>query len=134
MEYAERLDLPLVILSKRRESATKTEIAQVVGDVQGRRCIVIDDMISTGGTLVSVNEALLSAGALPDITIAATHGVLLPGAREKLDIDAVKAVIVTDTLAQSHRDWPKLHVVSIAPAIAAAVHAFVADGSLSPLF
>jgi ribose-phosphate pyrophosphokinase len=133
-EYAQRLDVPLVIMNKRRESSTETEVGQIVGDVEGRRCIVIDDMIATGGTLVGVNEALLAAGALPDITIAATHGLLLPGAREKLDIDEVREIVVTDTLPTPHPDWPRLRVLSIAPTIATAVHAFVADGSLSPLF
>jgi ribose-phosphate pyrophosphokinase len=75
-------------------------------------------------------KALLTAGARPEIIVAATHGVFVRGAREKLSHPAVRAVLVTDTVRVTEQDWPQLHVVSIAPLIAGAVKQIVADGSL----
>lgn len=133
-DYAERLRKPLVIMHKQRASGTETAVTRIVGDVDDRPCIVIDDMIATGGTLETVCDALLDAGARPDITIAATHGLLLGGAREKLDRQEVRRIIVTDTVVSPHPDWDKLEVVSVAPLLASAVHAFVSDGTLGGLF
>jgi ribose-phosphate pyrophosphokinase len=73
------------------------------------------------------------AGARPEILVAATHGLLVTGAREKLSHPAVRDVLVTDTVCVPKRDWPQLHVISIAPLIADAVKRLVADGSLGEL-
>jgi hypothetical protein len=80
-------------------------------------------MISTGGTVAESVTALLEAGARPEIVVVATHGLLLPGARDKLDHPAVREVLVTDTVAVADRNWPQLRVVSIAPLIAGAAGA-----------
>jgi ribose-phosphate pyrophosphokinase len=133
-DYADALGTSVAVLHKRRRSGTETEITHVVGEVRDRACLIIDDMIATGGTLVEAIEALLAAGARPDVTIAATHGLLLGGAREKLDHPAVRAVVVTDTVAVQAGDWPKLSVVTVAPVIARAIERFVADGSLADLY
>jgi ribose-phosphate pyrophosphokinase len=132
--YASRLGAPVVVLEKRRETATKTVVTHVVGDVRGRRCLVVDDIISTGGTIAESVDALLAAGALPEITIAATHGLIVDGARERLTRPGIGEVYVTDTVPVAGKEWPQLHVVSIAPLIAAAVQQFLADGSLRGLF
>ena len=79
-------------------------------------------------------EALLGAGARPEITVAATHGLLLPGARDKLGHAAVREVLVTDTVRVAEKDWPQLRVMSIAPLIAAALQRFLADGSIGDLY
>jgi ribose-phosphate pyrophosphokinase len=71
----------------------------VVGDVNDRACLIIDDMISTGGTMAESIEALLSAGARPEITIAATHGLFLEAARTNLSHGSVREIFVTDTVA-----------------------------------
>jgi ribose-phosphate pyrophosphokinase len=133
-EYARRLGTTVVVLHKQRESGTETAVTHVVGDVRDRTCLIVDDMISTGGTIAESVEALLSAGARPEIIVAATHGLLLAGARDKLTHEAIREVFVTDTLAITDRNWPHLHVISVAPLIAAAVRRFMADGSLSDLF
>ena len=133
-EYAHRLGASVAVLHKRRESGTETEVTHVVGDVSGRPCLIVDDMISTGGTIAESVKALLEAGARPGVTVAATHGLLLEGARAKLDREGVREVFVTDTVRVTTQDWPRLRVVSVAPLIAGAMRRFLADGSLSDLF
>jgi ribose-phosphate pyrophosphokinase len=119
--YAESLGLPLVALQKRRESGSKARITGMAGEVSGRSCLLVDDMISTGGTLVAAMDALLAAGARPDIRIAVTHGLLLADARELLDREELLELVVTDTVPQHHTDWEKLRVRTVATVIAAAL-------------
>jgi ribose-phosphate pyrophosphokinase len=110
-------------------------VTHIVGDVSRRACLIVDDMISTGGTVAESVTALLEAGARPEIIVVATHGLLLPGARDKLDHPAVREVLVTDTIAVAdHRHWPQLRVVSIAPLLAGALQRFLADGSIGDLY
>lgn len=132
-EFAHRLKTSVVVLHKRRESGTETKVAHLVGDVRGRACLIVDDMISTGGTMGESIEALLDAGARPEITVAATHGLLLDGARQNLSHEAVREVFVTDTVPIMNKDWPQLQVVSVAPLIARAIRQFMTDSSLSDL-
>jgi ribose-phosphate pyrophosphokinase len=133
-KYAHRLGGSVVVLHKRRESGTQTEITHLVGDVRNKPCLIVDDMISTGGTIAHAVEALIKAGARPDITVAATHGLLLAGARDRLVRSGINKIFVTDTIPISYDDWPQLHVVSIAPLLAAALQRFMTDGSLGDLF
>jgi ribose-phosphate pyrophosphokinase len=133
-EYAGRLGAPVIVLHKRRESGTETSVTHLVGEVRDRPCVIIDDMISTGGTIAESVETLLAAGTRPEITVVATHGLLLDGAREKLTHPSVRSVFLTDTVALAEEQWSHLHVVSIAPVIAAALRRFMADGSLSDLY
>ncbi len=132
--YAQCLGAPVIVLHKRRESGTQTAVTHVVGNVANRACLIVDDMISTGGTVAASVTALLAAGARPEIIVAATHGLLLPGARDQLDHPAVREVVVTDTVRVAEQDWPHLRVVSIAPLIAGALERFLADGSLGDLY
>jgi ribose-phosphate pyrophosphokinase len=132
--YAQCLNAPLVMLHKRRVSGTKTNVSHVVGDVQDRACLIVDDMISTAGTVAESIAALLAAGARPDIVVAATHGLFVLDARDKLKHPAVREVFVTDTVSVRERDWPQLHVVSVAPLIAGAVERLLANGSLGELY
>jgi ribose-phosphate pyrophosphokinase len=133
-QYAQRLGASVAVLHKQRESGTRTKVTHLVGDVRDRPCLIIDDMISTGGTIAEAVEALLKAGARPEITVAATHGVFVEGCRDKLSHKAVREVLVTDTVSVAAKDWPQLKVVSIAPVIAAAIQRFAADGSLRELY
>jgi ribose-phosphate pyrophosphokinase len=130
-EYAERLDAPLAVLHKRRESGTETRVTHLVGDVAGRPALVIDDMISTGGTLVESVRALREAGAHTHF-VAATHGLLLGGAVERLAEAGVEAVYVTDTVPTPRH--ARLRVVSVAPLLAAAMRRLARDASLQELF
>jgi ribose-phosphate pyrophosphokinase len=132
--YAQSLGASVVVLHKRRLSGAETKVTHVVGDVAGRPCLIVDDMISTGGTMAESITALLAAGARPAIMVAATHGLFVRDARKKLSHPAVCEIWATDTVSVAERGWPQLHVVSIAPLIAGAVARLMADGSLGELY
>lgn len=119
-KYAGILERPVVVLHKQRATARETVVTHVVGEVRDRPALIIDDMISTGGTIRRSIDALLEAGARQEITIAATHALLLPGAREMLEIDAVREIVATDTIPAA-TGWTKLRVVSIANVVAYAI-------------
>src|SRR5258705_5282379 len=97
-----------MVLPKRRASGTQTEVTHVVGDVTGRACLIIDDIISTGGTVAPSVTALLPAGAPPEIIVAATHGPLLAGPRGKPRHPAVREAVVTDTVSRAGSEPPPL--------------------------
>ena len=105
---------------------------RVVGEVRDQSCVIIDDMISTGGTISRSIAALLEAGARPEIYVVATHGLLLPGAREKLSHDSVCELLVTDTVPVE--PWQGLSVISIAPLIAGAIERFAGRQARGDLF
>jgi ribose-phosphate pyrophosphokinase len=132
-DYAEHLQTSVVLLHKTRESGTKTHVTHLVGDVRNRACLIVDDMIATGGTLDESVRVLLDAGARPGVFIAATHGLWLGGARKKLDTERIAKVFVTDTVQQAPNEWPRLGVVSVAPLIADVIRRVLADGSLGDL-
>jgi ribose-phosphate pyrophosphokinase len=132
--YARRLGTRVIVLHKERESGTETHVTHVVGDVRDRPCLIIDDMISTGGTLVESIAALTAAGARPEMFVAATHGLFVGDARERLRDAGVREVWVTDTVPQPDTQGPQFRVVSVAPLIASAIGRFLMDGSLSDLF
>ena len=132
MAFAQQLGTQVVVLHKQRASGTKTAVTHVIGDVRNRACLIVDDMISTGGTLATAIAALLQAGALPEITIAATHGLFVKNAREKLNHPSIKQIFITDSVScQQHENWSQLKVVSLAPAIATAIEHTLAAPSLS---
>jgi ribose-phosphate pyrophosphokinase len=132
--YAQRLDTSLIVLHKMRESGSKTRVTHLVGEVRDRSCLIVDDMISTGGTIAESIRTLVDAGARATIFVAATHGLFLEGARQKLSEPSIAGIFVTDTIRQSQPEWPQLHVISVAPLIAAAIQRVMANGSMSDLF
>jgi hypothetical protein len=93
--------------------------------------VTVDGQPAEGLLIAESVEALLDAGARPEIIVAATHGLLLAGAREKLARTVTREVLVTDTVAPPAHDWPQLRVVSVAPLIASALRRFLSDGPLS---
>jgi ribose-phosphate pyrophosphokinase len=107
----------------------------VTGDVNGRRCIIVDDMISTGATIVESVRALEHAGAAPGAIVAATHAVLVPGALDKLASAGVQQLFVTDSIEPRSEPAARLvpEVVSIAPLVATAVRHLLEGGSLREL-
>jgi ribose-phosphate pyrophosphokinase len=123
---AERFGLPTAFCLKQRASGSEVEITQVVGDVSGRQCIVLDDMIATGATVAECVAALLRAGAADASTVAATHGVLVGGTLERLSSAGVRHLILTDTVptvASAAASAGALHltIIEIAPLLAAAL-------------
>ena len=133
IEYAHRIGGEVAVLHKRRAGGTAAEVTHVVGDVRDRACLIIDDMIATGGTIAAGVTALLGAGARPEITVAATHGLFVGATAARLGHEAIREVLVTDSVA-TDRPCPRRRIVSIAPLIAAAIRRMRADGSLHDLF
>ena len=128
--------VPLAFIHKSRDKTRPNEVIanRVVGEVEGRCCILVDDMIDTGGTIAKATEALLADGAR-DVVIAATHGVLSGPAIERLSTCGAREVIVTNTLPiPDEKRFPQLTVLSIAPVIARAVREVFEDGSVTNLF
>jgi ribose-phosphate pyrophosphokinase len=119
--YARLLGAPVAVLHKERASGTDTRVMRVVGEVADRVCLIIDDMISTGGTIARTVDALLEADAKPEIYVAATHGLFVGDARDKLSHKAIRAIFATDTVRLESNDWKQLEVVSVAPLIASAI-------------
>lgn len=133
-EFAERLGLSVAVLLKRRLSGTEVEVSQVAGDVRDRPCLIVDDMISTGGTIIESIRMLLQEGARPDMVVATTHGLFIDNALEKLIGAGVREIFVADTIAQPQELPEKMHRVSIAPIIAMAVRKLLAHESLRELY
>jgi ribose-phosphate pyrophosphokinase len=130
---ANRLNLPLAMLYKRRTSPTETEVTHVIGEVDGLRPIMIDDMISTAGTMRRGIDALLKLGAVPDVRVAATHAVFTPPALERLSHSAISRVYVTDTVP-FQGGHASVEVLSVAPLLAKAIRNVHDHNSVSSLF
>jgi ribose-phosphate pyrophosphokinase len=120
-EYAQRLNTSVVLLHKTRAAGTETRVSHLVGDVRNRSCLVVDDLISTGGTIAETVGRLLQEGARPGIFVAATHGLLLTGARAKLSCESIAGVFISDSIEQPAERWSAVHTVSVAPLIAEAI-------------
>ncbi len=132
--FARRLNAGFAIIDKRRPQPNVAEVMQVVGEVEGRNCIIVDDMIDTAGTLVSVVNALKEHGA-QDVYAAATHALLSPPAVERLTNAPVKEVVVTNTLhVPESKRFDKLKVLSIADLLARACQYTHSNESVSQLF
>ena len=130
---ANYLNLPLAMLYKRRTSPTDTEVTHVIGDVDGKRPIIIDDMISTAGTMRRGIEALLQLGAKEDVRVTTTHAVFTPPALERLSHPAIKGIFVTDTVPLKV-EQPNITVLSVAPLLAKAIRNVHDHASVSSLF
>ena len=136
-KYSLHLDAPLALMRKRRmiegKGAASAEVLDVVGDIVGKRCLVVDDMIDTGGTLVSAVNHLIAKGA-SEVMAAATHAVFSGPAIERLANSSLSQVIVTNSLPLPDPPPPKVKVVSIAPIVADTIAAVFQDESVSEIF
>jgi ribose-phosphate pyrophosphokinase len=134
--WCDRLGAPLAIVHKRRDPdvANQVKVHEVVGDVKGRVCVLVDDMIDTGGTICAAADALFANGAA-DVIVTATHGVLSGPAADRLKNSRVSEFIFTDTLpTPAETQLDKITVLSMAPTIANAVREVFEDGSVTSLF
>jgi ribose-phosphate pyrophosphokinase len=134
--FADRLNADIAFIDKRRPKGTHNVAVatEVVGDINGRTCIIVDDMIDTAGTVVSAANLLIDRGAV-DVYIAATHGLLSGPAVDRLKNGPVREVVVTNTVPISdEKRFDNLRVLSIAPLLAEAIDAVFEDGSVSELF
>jgi ribose-phosphate pyrophosphokinase len=132
---AKKMDAALAIVDKRRTDINTTEVMNVIGDVSGRNCLIIDDIIDTAGTTVKTAEALKDAGALK-VFACASHAVLSPPAIERIGKSVLEQVVVTNTIPVSEeaRNEPKIKVLSIAGLIARAIQSIHEETSVSTLF
>ncbi len=134
--WTDILGSPLAIIHKRRDPDVPNEVKmfEVVGEVKGRVCVLVDDMIDTGGTIAKAAETLFENGA-KDVIVTATHGILSGKAAEKLQQSRISEVVVTDTLPiVAEARFNKLTILPIAPLIADAVREVFREGSVTSLF
>ncbi len=134
--FADRLSADIAFIDKRRPKGTHNVAVatEVVGDIDGRTCIIVDDMIDTAGTVVSAASLLIERGAT-EVFIAATHGLLSGPAVDRLKNGPIREVVVTNTVPiPDDKRFDTLRVLSIAPLLAEAIDAVFEDGSVSELF
>jgi len=133
--FAKRLDVGLAIIDKRRERAGASEVMNVIGDVEGVRCVLVDDIADSGGTLVNAADALLKAGAL-SVQAYVTHGVLSAGAVARVAASSLDRLVITDSIrpTEAVRVTDKVRVLSIAQLIGEAISRISSESSVSSLF
>ena len=133
--FAKHLNSPLAIIDKRRTDVNVAEVMHIIGDVEGRHCLIVDDLIDTAGTLVKGAEALQEAGAA-SVMACVTHAVLSGPAVERIENSAVQELVVTDSipLREEALRCSRIKVLSVAPLLARAIKSIHEDGSVSTLF
>jgi ribose-phosphate pyrophosphokinase len=132
---AKRLGADLAIVDKRRERAGESEVMNIIGDVEGRVCLLVDDIIDSGGTICNAAEALLDQGA-KEVCAYASHGVLSGGAVARIQSSKLKSMVITDSISATEevRKCPNIRRISIAPLIGEAIHRINSEESVSSLF
>ena len=133
--FGMRMNAPLAIIDKRREKPNVAEVMNVVGEVEGRNCLMVDDLIDTAGTLVKGAEALLQQGAR-SVSACATHAVLSGPAVERIEASPLKEVVFTNSipLSDEARHSSKIKYLSVAPLLARAIQSIHEETSVSSLF
>jgi ribose-phosphate pyrophosphokinase len=134
--WSDKLGAPLAIIHKRRDPTVPNDVSvhEIVGDVEGRVCLLVDDMIDTGRTIVRAADALKANGAV-GVVVAATHAVFSDPAMEVLQSESIDQVVVTDTLpVEEDKRWDRLTVLPIAPLLARAIREVFEDGSVTSMF
>ncbi len=134
--WSDSLGAPLAIIHKRRDPnvANQVTVNEIVGKVDGRVCLLVDDMIDTGGTIVKAAEALKANGATR-VIVAATHAIFSDPAAQRLQSEAIDQVVVTDTVPiPEAKRFPNLTILPIAPLLARAIHEVFEDGSVTSMF
>jgi ribose-phosphate pyrophosphokinase len=132
---AQRIGADLAIVDKRRPKAGVSEVMNIIGDVSGHSCLIIDDIVDSGGTLVNAAEALLKAGA-KEVSAYITHGVLSESAPERIAGSKLKELVVTDSIAETERVTAAKNIrrITIAPLIGEAIARTASEQSVSSLF
>ncbi len=132
---AKRIDAPLAIVDKRRERPGESEVMNIIGEVEGRSCILVDDIVDSGGTLVNAAEALLAQGA-KEVYAYITHGVLSGGAVSRIANSKLKELVITDSIqpTEAVKVARNIRVIPIAPLIGEAIGRTATESSVSSLF
>ncbi len=132
--FAQVLEAPIAIIDKRRPEPNKAEVMNIIGNVEGKTCIIVDDMIDTAGTLVAAANALLSKGAAK-VYACATHGVLSGPAIQRINDSQIVEVVITNTIAQApEKESPKIRICSVGSILGHGILRIINDESLSGLF
>lgn len=134
-KYCEKLDLPLAIIDKRRPKANVSEVMNIIGDVRGKKVILVDDLIDTAGTLCHAAEALIEKGGATEIYACATHGVLSGPAIQRIQESPIKELYLLDTINVPHeKQIDKIHMLQVAPLFTEAIARIYEESSVSLLF
>ena len=134
-KFAERLDCPLAIIDKRRPRANVSEVMNIIGDVQGKTVVLVDDMVDTAGTLCHGAEALIKLGGAKEVYACATHGVLSGPALQRLTDSVITETVFLDTIpAKEGSEAARIKMLSVAPVFAEAISRIYEDKPVSPLF
>ena len=133
--FASTINCPLAIVDKRRPKANAIEVMNIIGDVQGKTCLMVDDMIDTAGTICQGAEALVKNGA-KEVYACCTHGVLSGPALDRLAASPIKEIAILDTIDMTDKvkDFPKIKILSVAKLFAAAITKIYSDSSLSEIY
>ena len=133
--FAQKLDMPMAIVDKRRQKANSSEVMNIIGDVKGKHVILLDDMVDTGGSLCHAAKALVEIGGALDVTACASHGVLSGPAIKRISESALDEVIFLDTIpGKPGANCDKIKYLSVARMFAEAISHIYMETSVSPLF
>ena len=133
--FAQKMDMPMAIVDKRRQKANSSEVMNIIGDVRGKHVILLDDMVDTGGSLCHAAQALMEIGGAQDVTACASHGVLSGPAIDRINSSVLDEVIFLDTIpAKPGVKCEKIKYISVAHMFAEAISHIYMETSVSPLF
>ena len=133
--FAQKLDVPLAIVDKRRQKANVSEVMNLIGDVAGKRVILLDDMMDTGGSLCGAANALVEIGGAKEVYACASHGVLSGAAVDNINKSVLKEVVFLDTIqAAPEKKSDKIKYLSVAHMFAEAIERIYEEVSISKLF
>ena len=134
-KFAERLNAPLAIIDKRRPKPNVSEVMNIIGDVKGKRAIIVDDLVDTDGTLCNGAKAVLEVGGATEVYACATHGVLSNPAIERIEASVIKELVLLDTIAlPEEKRIAKIKTVPVGPVFAEAIERIYAEKPVSPLY
>ena len=136
-KFAEKLDIPLAIIDKRRPKANVSEVMNIIGDVKGKKCIILDDMVDTAGTLCNAAKALVEVVGALSVTACAPHGPLSGPAIQRIKDSVLEELVLLDTIPVSdekREECGKITVLPVAPVFAEAIERIYGDRPISPLF
>ena len=132
--FAQKLGMPLAIVDKRRQKANSSEVMNIIGDVKGKRVILLDDMVDTAGSLCGAAKALVDIGGATEVYACASHGVLSGPAYDRIEASPIKELIFLDTVPPQKTHCDKVKYLSVAPMFSEAIDRIYQEVSVSKLF
>mgnify|MGYP001027889654 FL=1 len=132
--FAQKLDMPLAIVDKRRQKANSSEVMNIIGDVKGKQVILLDDMVDTAGSLCHAAQALVDIGGATDVYACASHGVLSGPAYDRIEQSPIKELLLLDSIPAQRENFPKIKYLTVADLFAEAIERIYQEISVSKLF